>query len=443
MSERWARMMLGAYGLAGAAAYPFIGPYVGWRARRGKEDHARRRERYGRASRARPEGPLIWVHAASVGETNAVAPLVRELLGYEINLVLTTGTVASATLAARVFGDAVTHQYVPLDLKPAVRRFLDHWHPDLAIFAESEIWPMKILELGAHRVPQVLVNGRLSDRSFAAWQRRPHLAEALFEKFAHVVAQSDEDGDRFQILGARPVTVSGNLKADAGPPEVDERALAMLTAQLKGRPVWAAISTHPGEETLAAEVHMTLRDRHPGLLTIIVPRHPDRSGRIAAELAAMQLTVARRTSGEAISQSADILLGDTIGDMGLYLRLSEIAFLGRSMTGQGGQNPLEPAMLGTAILSGRNVQNFRDTYQKLIRRGGARLVRDRDMLAGAVHHLLRHDDVRRSMIASAAAAAEEMRGALQRTLKALDPFIHPLVVKARLEQAGARDREGA
>jgi 3-deoxy-D-manno-octulosonic-acid transferase len=368
---------------------------------------------------------------------------VHELLNSEINVVLTTGTVASANVATRVFGDTVTHQYVPLDLRPAVRRFLGHWDPDLAVFVESEVWPMTILELNAHRIPQVLINGRLSDRSFAAWQRRPHLAEVLFEKFAHVVAQSDEDGDRFQMLGARPVTVSGNLKADAVPPGVDERALAMLSAQLQGRPVWAAISTHPGEEKLAAEVHMILRDRHPGLLTIIVPRHPDRSSRIVSELAEMQLTVARRTTGEAIPQSADILLGDTIGEIGLYLRLSEIAFLGRSMTAQGGQNPLEPAMLGTAILSGRNVQNFRESYQKLIRAGGARLVRDRDMLAGAVHHLLKHDDVRRTMIGSAADAVEQMRGALQRTLKALDPFIHPLVVKARLERAEARDPEGA
>jgi 3-deoxy-D-manno-octulosonic-acid transferase len=443
MSERWARVILGAYGVAGAAAYPLIGPYVSWRARQGKEDRARRGERYGRPSRPRPVGPLIWVHAASVGETNAVAPLVHELLNSEINVVLTTGTVASANVATRVFGDTVTHQYVPLDLRPAVRRFLGHWDPDLAVFVESEVWPMTILELNAHRIPQVLINGRLSDRSFAAWQRRPHLAEVLFEKFAHVVAQSDEDGDRFQMLGARPVTVSGNLKADAVPPGVDERALAMLSAQLQGRPVWAAISTHPGEEKLAAEVHMILRDRHPGLLTIIVPRHPDRSSRIVSELAEMQLTVARRTTGEAIPQSADILLGDTIGEIGLYLRLSEIAFLGRSLTAQGGQNPLEPAMLGTAILSGRNVQNFRESYQKLIRAGGARLVRDRDMLAGAVHHLLKHDDVRRTMIGSAADAVEQMRGALQRTLKALDPFIHPLVVKARLERAEARDPEGA
>jgi len=443
MSERWARVILGAYGVAGAAAYPLIGPYVSWRARQGKEDRARRGERYGRPSRPRPVGPLIWVHAASVGETNAVAPLVHELLNSEINVVLTTGTVASANVATRVFGDTVTHQYVPLDLRPAVRRFLGHWDPDLAVFVESEVWPMTILELNAHRIPQVLINGRLSDRSFAAWQRRPHLAEVLFEKFAHVVAQSDEDGDRFQMLGARPVTVSGNLKADAVPPRVDERALAMLSAQLQGRPVWAAISTHPGEEKLAAEVHMILRDRHPGLLTIIVPRHPDRSSRIVSELAELQLTVARRTTGEAIPQSADILLGDTIGEIGLYLRLSEIAFLGRSLTAQGGQNPLEPAMLGTAILSGRNVQNFRESYQKLIRAGGARLVRDRDMLAGAVHHLLKHDDVRRTMIGSAADAVEQMRGALQRTLKALDPFIHPLVVKARLERAEARDPEGA
>lgn len=443
MSERWARVILGAYGVAGAAAYPLIGPYVSWRARQGKEDRARRGERYGRPSRPRPVGPMIWVHAASVGETNAVAPLVHELLNSEINVVLTTGTVASANVATRVFGDTVTHQYVPLDLRPAVRRFLGHWDPDLAVFVESEVWPMTILELNAHRIPQVLINGRLSDRSFAAWQRRPHLAEVLFEKFAHVVAQSDEDGDRFQMLGARPVTVSGNLKADAVPPGVDERALAMLSAQLQGRPVWAAISTHPGEEKLAAEVHMILRDRHPGLLTIIVPRHPDRSSRIVSELAELQLTVARRTTGEAIPQSADILLGDTIGEIGLYLRLSEIAFLGRSMTAQGGQNPLEPAMLGTAILSGRNVQNFRESYQKLIRAGGARLVRDRDMLAGAVHHLLKHDDVRRTMIGSAADAVEQMRGALQRTLKALDPFIHPLVVKARLERAEARDPEGA
>ncbi len=230
MSERWARAMLSAYRFAGAAAYPLVGGYVGWRANRGKEDRSRRRERYGIASRPRPNGPLVWVHAASVGETIAVIPLIERILGFGIHVVLTTGTVTSARVADERLGQRIIHQYVPLDLKPAVSRFLDHWEPDLAIIAESEIWPMTILELGARRVPQVLVNGRLSDRSFASWKKRAFLAEALFENLAHVVAQSEVDGERFRALGARPVTVSGNLKVDTDPPPADERALADLHA---------------------------------------------------------------------------------------------------------------------------------------------------------------------------------------------------------------------
>ena len=277
MSERWARAILTAYRFAGAAAYPMVGGYVAWRTSKGKEDRNRRRERYGVPSRERPEGPLIWFHAASVGETIAVVPLIERILGYGINVVLTTGTVTSAQVADERLGDRIIHQYVPLDLKPAVSRFLDHWHPDLAIIAESEIWPMTILELGARRVPQVLVNGRLSDRSFKSWKKRANIAEALFENMAHVVAQSEVDGERFRALGARPVTVSGNLKVDTAPPPVDERALHWLQRQIGGRPTWAAVSTHDGEEVMAAEVHAMLRKRHRDLLTIIVPRHPDRA----------------------------------------------------------------------------------------------------------------------------------------------------------------------
>ena len=150
-------------------------------------------------------------------------PLIERILDYGVNIVLTTGTVTSAQVAEERLGDRIIHQYVPLDLKPAVSRFLDHWQPDLAIIAESEIWPMTILELGARRVPQVLVNGRLSDRSFTSWKKRAYLAEALFENLAHVVAQSEVDGERFRALGARPVTVSGNLKVDTTPPPVDEK----------------------------------------------------------------------------------------------------------------------------------------------------------------------------------------------------------------------------
>ena len=184
---------------------------------------------------------------------------------------------------------------------------------------------------------------------------------------------------------------------------------------------------------MAAEIHMMLRSRHPGLLTIIVPRHPERALALAVEFAAMGLKVVMRSSGERIRSDTDILLGDTIGEMGLYLRLTEIAFVGRSLTSEGGQNPLEPAMLETAVLAGRNVQNFREAYQRLIDSGAARLVADRDMLAGAVNFLLLNDGHRRTMMAAGAATVEEMRGALAKTLKALEPFIHPLIVKARLE----------
>lgn len=438
MSERWARAILRTYRLAGAAAYPLARPYVAWRASRGKEDRARAKERYGIASRPRPEGPLIWVHAASVGETIAVVPLIESILDYGVAIVLTTGTVTSATVAQERLGGRVTHQYVPLDLKPAVSRFLDHWRPDLAIIAESEIWPMTILELGSRRVPQVLVNGRLSDRSYSSWKKRSHIAEALFENLAHVVAQSETDGERFRSLGARPVTVSGNLKVDTRPPPVDERTLAALRRQIGGRPTWAAVSTHDGEEIVAAEVHAALRKRHPDLLTIIVPRHPDRAEALAAQFAEMGLTVVRRSAGKPIAPATDILLGDTIGEMGLYLRLTEIAFVGRSLTSEGGQNPLEPAMLETAVLAGRNVQNFRESYQRLLDAGGAKLVRDRNMLAGAVNFLLTNEPARRQMMAAGAAAVEEMRGALARTLKSLEPYIQPLIVKSRLRGASGR-----
>jgi 3-deoxy-D-manno-octulosonic-acid transferase len=440
MSERWARALLTGYRWAGAAVYPFIGTYVAWRASKGKEERSRRRERYGKAGVPRPKGPVVWVHAASVGETLAIAPLIERIAGFGINVVLTTGTVTSAQVAHDRLGGRVIHQYVPLDLKPAVSRFLSHWVPDLAIIAESEIWPMTILELGARRVPQVLVNGRLSDRSFASWKKRPDVAEALFENLAHVVAQSTTDGERFRSLGARPVTVSGNLKVDTEPLPVDKQELAVLKAVIGRRKTWAAVSTHEGEERVAAEVHLLLRSRHSGILTIVVPRHPDRAEALEAEFKAKGLQVARRSRGDRIQPDTDIMLGDTIGEMGLYLRLTEIAFVGRSLTSVGGQNPIEPAMLDTAILAGRNVQNFREAYKRLIDSGGAKIIRDRDMLAGAVNYLLNHPEKRRGMMVAGAAAVGDMRGALAKTLKALEPYIQPLIVKARLEEGSGRRR---
>ncbi len=442
MSERWARWILTTYRYAGAAAFPLIGGYVAWRATRGKEDHSRRSERYGRTDVSRPSGPLVWMHAASVGETSAVIPMVEYLAQRDISIVLTTGTVTSAKVVADRLSDMVIHQYVPLDLKPAISRFLAHWQPDLAIIAESEIWPMTMLELGARRVPQVVINARLSDRSYAAWKKRSFLAEAIMENLAHVVAQSEVDAERYRELGARPVTVSGNLKADTLPLPVNWIELSGLKAQLGKRPVWAAISTHAGEEEIAAVVHGKLAGKFGKILTIIVPRHPDRADAIEDMLKAKGLRVVRRSTRAPVTDDTDIFLGDSIGEMGLYLRLTEIAFVGKSLTGEGGQNPIEPAALETAVLSGKDVQNFRDAFHRLIKNGGAKIIRDGDMLAGAVSFLLSNETVRRNMIKNALATVAEMSGALQQTVQALDSFIQPLIVKAQLEGVGGNRRAG-
>lgn len=432
MNERMARIMLNAYRFLGCAAYPFVGTYVRFRTSKGKEIRLRRNERYGKTNIARPDGPLIWLHAASVGETAAITTLVERLASLGINILLTTGTVTSAKFVADHLSSKVIHQFAPLDLSPAVKRFLDHWRPDLALSCESEIWPATIDILKERRIPHVLVNGRLSDRSFASWQKHPAIAETIFETFAHIVAQSELDGERFRALGAHPVTVSGNLKVDTTPPPVDADLLENIQNQCGSRQRWAAVSTHEGEEIIAAEVHQMLLTRHPDLLTIIVPRHPERSDGVEVMLQQKGLKVARRSRNDVIEADTDIYLGDTIGEMGLYLRLTDIAFVGKSLVGEGGHNPLEPAMLQTAVFSGSNVQSFRDAYQRLIKNGGARIVKDRDMLAGAVNFLFNNEHHLKSMIAAGLRTVVDMRGSLDRTMSALEPYTQPLLVKASL-----------
>lgn len=436
MNMGLARVALLGYRVAGICLYPLASPYLEYRTFKGKEDRQRRSERLGFPSAARPRGPLIWVHAASVGETNAVIPMIRELLRRDIHVLLTTGTVTSAALVKSRLGDEVIHQYVPLDLKFPIKRFISYWRPDAAITAESEIWPTTLSELSRRNIPQIRVNARLSDRSYARWQGYGTIAELLFGKLSLVVARSDVDAERFRDLGAWPVQISGNLKGDTDPPPYDEKVLEGYLSQVGERRTWAAICTFEGEEEAAAFVHRALKPRHQQL-TIIVPRHPERGDAVEAMLKEKGLTVARRSRNDAITPETDIFLGDTIGEMGLYLRMTEVSFVGRSLCEKGGQNPLESAMLGCAVLTGPNVDNFRETYQQIIRKGGARMIRDTEMLAKAVHYLMTNDIARRKMIDSGHEAVQDMRGALSTTVKALEPYINPLTVSARLRPASA------
>lgn len=434
MTDFWSRMLLGSYRRFGKIVYPFMGPFLALRAKRGKEDRSRRYERYGYPSAERPNGPMVWFHAASVGESMAVLALIERVHSLGIHTIMTTGTVTSAEIVKKRLPRGTFHQYVPLDLQPAVRRFLEHWQPDLAVFTESEIWPTTIEELKRLRVPQVLVNARMSDKSFKRWTSADRIAEDLFDKFSHVIAQSDLDAERYRSLGARPVITSGNLKVDTKeiPYRVDEyRAMKSL---IGSRPIWLAASTHKGEEAIILEVHKKLRDTYPGLLTILVPRHPERGDEIEELIKAASLNCARRSRKEKIHSQTGIYLGDTIGEMGLFLRLAPVVFMGRSLAVGGGQNPLEPASTGTAILAGKHVNNFRDSYRTLLKNKAVRLVEDGDMLAANVSYLLANPAERDRMVAAAETTLNEMRGALQRTIEILDSYVFPLTVKRKLEE---------
>jgi 3-deoxy-D-manno-octulosonic-acid transferase len=422
MSEILADLALATYRTAGRLATPLVALALGLRERAGKEDPARRPERRGVAGRPRPAGRLVWVHAASVGETLAVIDLVERLVARGTPVLVTSGTVTSAAIATERLPVGALHQYVPVDVGPWVERFLDHWRPDLAVFVESEIWPATIHALDRRGIPRVLVNARVSERSARRWHLLDGLPRALFGGFALVLAQSEADGERFAGLGAPCVRPTGNLKFDRPPLPVDAAELARLSGLLAGRPVWVAASTHDGEEAIAAAVHARLKTRLADLLTVIAPRHPRRGDEIEAALTAAGLRVARRSRAETPEAETDVYLADTIGEMGLVYRLAPIAFVGGSLVPHGGQNPIEPARLGVAVLHGAAVRNFADLYRALDEGGAARRVADADDLAEAVAALLADESTRAAMIDRAHGIVDRSTGALDRTLAALAPW---------------------
>ncbi len=415
--------MLAVYRGLGYLAEPALRLLVAWRTRHNKEDPTRRGERYGYASRERPDGPLIWVHAASVGETNAVLPLVGHLTEQGRTILLTTTTVTSAQVAERRLPEGAVHQYVPFDIVPAIRRFLDHWRPDLSIFAESEIWPTILSELDRRRIPRAIVNGRLSERSWTRWRKRPAFAAAIFQMVQLCLAQTEEDVVRFRDLGVGTATATGNLKFDGDPPPGDEAVLAGLAKVTAGRPLWIAASTHPGEDSIIVDVHERLTPAFPDLLTLIAPRHPKRGSEITELIEARNIRAARRSVNAPITRDVGIYVADTIGEMGVFYRLAPIAFVGGSLVRFGGHNPIEPAQLNAALIAGPYVQNFNDVYRELRHADAIITVKDADMLAAAVADLMRNGDELARRISRAETMVTNGRGALERTLDALQPLL--------------------
>ncbi|QDL90936.1 3-deoxy-D-manno-octulosonic acid transferase [Paroceanicella profunda] len=356
------------------------------RARRGKEDPARMGERLGIPSAPRPDGRLVWFHAASVGESLSILELVSRIRAArpDLRFLVTTGTVTSAQLMTRRLPPGAVHQYAPIDLVPGLRSFLGHWRPDLAIWIESEIWPAAIIETNRARVPLLLVNARMSERSARGWRRAPLMIGRLLGLFSAIYAQDKTTARNLTALGARDVKVTGTLKEGSAPLPHDDAERQRMAAQFEGRQLWVAASTHEGEEEIVAEAHRAVRRQNPRAILILVPRHPERGPAIAEALRAAGWQVVRRGAGETPDHDTQIYLADTLGELGLWYRLSSVSFIGGSLVPVGGHNPFEPAALGSAIIHGPHVRNFGDGFDRLRAVHAAIAVQDADTLAEAV-----------------------------------------------------------
>jgi 3-deoxy-D-manno-octulosonic-acid transferase len=311
------------------------------------------------------------------------------------------------------------HQYAPLDAPPYARRFFAHWRPDLGLIAESEIWPNMIVEAARAGVPMTMVNARMSERSYGRWRRAPRFIRALLGRIDLSLAQSRGDADRLAGLGAREVRVMGNLKYDVPAPPADRRELAALSGLVSGRPIWVAASTHEGEEAIAALAHRRVAKRFPGVLTLIAPRHPFRGAAIEAELRSAGFSTALRSRGETPGPEVEIYICDTMGELGLFYRLAGVVFVGKSLKGRGGQNPIEPAKLASAILHGPDVANFLDVYAGLDAAGGAAETSDGEDLARQLVGLFADPGRLRAMARAAAETVERQSGAADRAMEAL------------------------
>jgi 3-deoxy-D-manno-octulosonic-acid transferase len=416
-------MTLRVYQKLSSAVVPIAPALIKRRLRLGKEDPARIGERRGFSKGIRPHGPLIWIHGASVGEVLAAAALIERLRALKIRILLTSGTVTSAAIVAKRFPADIIHQYVPYDSPRYVARFLDHWRPSLALFIESDLWPNLILSSAARRLPMVLINGRMSQRSFPRWRRITGTISALLGRFDICLAQSEVDAERFAALGSRNVVTTGNLKFDVPAPPADLARLERLMSVTRGRPIVVAASTHPGEDEILLEAHRTLTGFFPSLLTVIVPRHPDRGEAIARTIAASGQRVGLRSREELPTATTEIYVADTMGELGLFYRLAPIVFVGGSLVEHGGQNPIEAVKLGAAIVHGPHVFNFKDAYEALDRAGGARRADNQDALVRQLGQLLADPAARDLSVAAAERVVVQLGGALDRTLAALEPYL--------------------
>lgn len=427
-----ARFLAALWALLASLLAPLLPLYLRRRVAKGKEIAERLAERQGHGA-ARPQGRLVWCHAASNGETLSLLPLLEALAKQDsaLSFLVTTGTVTSARLLEQRLSPELAprtqHRFLPLDVPRWVARFLEGWRPDLAVIVESEIWPNMLAAADRQGVPLALINARMSARSARTWGWASGFARAVLGRFALILAQTEADAARFATLAGRPVPCWGNLKYAAPPLPADAPELARLSAAWAGRPVWLAASTHPGENEIILAAHRLLAPDHPGLLTVIVPRHPQRGPDIAA--LAGDLPVARRGAGQEAGQGTAIYVADTLGELGLFYRLARVALIGGSLVPHGGQNPLEAARLGCPIISGPHHFNFAEVITRLS--AAHALVETPDgpgaaqALAATLARLLADPAAAQAMAGAAGVLAQDQAGLPGRIATSLLPLIRP------------------
>lgn len=420
--------MLALYRGLSIAAGPLVDAVLARRIRGGKEDGTRIGERFGKSELARPQGTLVWVHAASVGESLSVLSLIERILGENpaLHVLVTTGTVTSAALMEKRLPERAFHQFAPVDKPDCVRAFLDHWRPDMALWVESEFWPNMLTEAKKRGVALILLNARISPRTFSRWRFLPALIRPVLDCFDLCLAQSEAEAARLRQLGATRVAVPGNLKFAAKPLPADAGELTRLEDLTGARPRWLAASTHPGEEEIVTEVHRALGRKFPGLLTVIVPRHPGRGAEIAAALRAGGFRVALKSADEDPGEASEIYVADGMGELGLFFRLCPIAFVGGSLIPHGGHNPIEAAQLGAAVVFGTFMTNFQTIADEMVRSQAALSVANERELADAVARLLSDANETKRMTQAARGIAAEKSAVLDKVVAELSPFLHRL-----------------
>ena len=431
------------YRTASTLIKPFLGIYLAFRKKKGKEDLERFPERLGLGTKKRPAGKLLWIHGASVGETLSALPLIDALLKKypKLHIMVTSGTVTSACLLEKRLPKRAFHQYIPIDCFPFVRRFVEYWNPDAVMWLESEFWPNILSVIKEKDIPLILVNGRVSEKSFASWQKLPLLSSQIQEMFTISFGQTQQDAARLAALGAKNAQCVGNIKCAAAPLPVDPKEYESLFLQLRDRPCWVAASTHKGEEASVLYAHKQLKKKLPKLLTIVVPRHPQRGEEVERLFKKEKIKTNRRSLGEKITSQTDVYLADTIGELGLFYKLASVAFVGGSLIKFGGQNILEPARLGKAVITGPYTHNFKEIVERAIQADAVSIVKDKEELADCLGDLLKHPKTLAKFQSAATGFVKEELSVLDKLIEVMEQSL-PLGAVQEDEKPAKEEQTG-